>query len=124
MKPAHLIQPTYSSLSTPQAARRLLCLLAFSLVAGVYIGAYSYMRVTLNEEISSRRSYMNEAVFDAQSFFVSRQTLLKGLGLSTVRQPTLAAAETNNVPEEEIHIILGQAHEIWSLWLTDRKRVG
>ncbi|RZA18389.1 MAG: hybrid sensor histidine kinase/response regulator, partial [Proteobacteria bacterium] len=120
MKPAHLIQTTYSSLSTPQAARRLLCLLAFSLVAGVYIGAYSYMRVTLNEEISSRRSYMNEAVFDAQSFFVSRQTLLKGLGLSTVRQPTLAAAETNNVPEEEIHIILGQAHEIWSLWLTRR----
>lgn len=120
MKPAHLIPTLHSSLSTPQAARKLLCLFAFSLVAGVFIGAYSYLRVTLNQEISSRRSYMNEAIFDAQGFFVSRQTLLKGLGLSTVRQPTLAAAETNNVPEEEIHIILGQAHEIWSLWLTRR----
>nr|WP_314877799.1 ATP-binding protein [uncultured Pseudomonas sp.] len=120
MKPAHLIPTLHSSLSTPQAARKLLCLFAFSLVAGVFIGAYSYLRVTLNQEISSRRSYMNEAIFDAQGFFVSRQTLLKGLGLSTVRQPTLAAAETNNVPEEEIHIILGQAHELWSLWLTRR----
>ncbi|WP_411383703.1 ATP-binding protein [Pseudomonas sp. L7] len=120
MRPDHLIPTLHSSLSTPQAARKLLCLFAFSLVAGVFIGAYSYLRVTLNQEISSRRSYMNEAIFDAQGFFVSRQTLLKGLGLSTVRQPTLAAAETNNVPEEEIHIILGQDHEIWSLWLTRR----
>ncbi|AIZ34357.1 ATP-binding protein [Pseudomonas parafulva] len=120
MKLAHLIPTAHSTLSTPQAARKLLRLFAFSLIAGVYIGAYGYLRVTLNQEISSRRSYMNEAIFQAQGFFVSRQTLLKGLGLSTVRQPTLSAAEANNVPEEEIHIILGQRHEIWSLWLTRR----
>lgn len=120
MKLAHLIPTEHSTLSTPQAARKLLRLFAFSLVAGVYIGAYSYLRVTLNQEISSRRSYMNEAVFAAQGFFVSRQTLLKGLGLSTVRQPVLYAPEANNVPEEEIHIILGLDHGIWSLWLTRR----
>ncbi len=120
MKLAHLIPTAHSTLSTPQAARKLLRLFAFSLIAGVYIGAYGYLRVTLSQEISSRRSYMNEAIFQAQGFFVSRQTLLKGLGLSTVRQPTLSAAEANNVPEEEIHIILGQRHEIWSLWLTRR----
>ncbi|QXI35428.1 ATP-binding protein [Pseudomonas promysalinigenes] len=120
MKLDHLIPTARSTLATPKAARKLLHLFAFSLVASVYIGAYSYLRVTLNQEISSRRSYMNEAVFEAQGFFVSRQTLLKGLGLSTVRQPTLAAAQANNVPEEEIHIILGVEHEIWSLWLTRR----
>lgn len=120
MKLAHFLPYAHSSLSTPEAARKLLRLFGFSLVAGVFIGAYGYLRVTLNQEISARRSYMNEAIFDAQSFFVSRQTLLKGLGLSTVRQPSLTQAQANNVPEEEIHLILGQPSEIWSLWLTRR----
>ncbi|MBI6853142.1 response regulator [Pseudomonas cichorii] len=120
MKLTHFIPATNSTLSTPQAARKLLRLFAFTLVAGGYIGAYSYLRVTLNQEISSRRSYMNEAIFDAQGFFVSRQTLLKSLGLSTVRHPASAQENSNNVPEEEVHITLGQAQDIWSIWLTRR----
>ncbi|WP_296269259.1 ATP-binding protein [Pseudomonas sp. UBA6562] len=120
MNVARLLPAAHRNLSTPLTARTLLRLFAFTLVAGVCIGAYSYLRLTLNQEISLHRRYMNEAVFDAQSFFVSRQTLLKSLGLSTVRQPDPVQAKTNNVPEEEVHLRLGNGREIWSLWLTRR----
>lgn len=120
MKLKHFLQPLDSSFSTPKAARKLLRLFALALVLGVYVGAYSYLRAAFNEEISLRRSYMNEAISDAQSFFVSRQTLLKSLGLSTVRHVTAPVGNFNEVPAEEVHISLGEAGNIWSLWLTKR----
>ncbi|MGF6094445.1 ATP-binding protein [Pseudomonas sp. 18175] len=120
MKLKHFLQPLDSSFSTPKAARKLLRLFALALVLGVYVGAYSYLRAAFNEEISLRRSYMNEAISDAQSFFVSRQTLLKSLGLSTVRHLTPPKGNLNEVPAEEVHITLGEAGNIWSLWLTRR----
>ncbi len=120
MKLKHFLQPLDATFSTPKAARKLLRLFALALVLGVYAGAYSYLRAAFSEEISLRRSYMNEAVSDAQSFFVSRQTLLKSLGLSTVRHVTAPVGNLNNVPAEEVHITLGEAGNIWSLWLTRR----
>ncbi|MBY8945198.1 response regulator [Pseudomonas sp. SH10-3B] len=120
MKLKHFLQPLDSTFSTPKAARKLLRLFALALVLGVYAGAYSYLRAAFSEEISLRRSYMNEAISDAQSFFVSRQTLLKSLGLSTVRHVTAPVGNLNNVPAEEVHITLGEAGNIWSLWLTRR----
>ncbi len=120
MKLKHFLQPLDSTFSTPKAARKLLRLFAFALVLGVYVGAYSYLRAAFSEEISLRRSYMNEAISDAQSFFVSRQTLLKSLGLSTVSHKTPPVGNLNEVPAEEVHITLGEAGNIWSLWLTRR----
>ena len=120
MKLKHFLQPLDSSFSTPKAARKLLRLFALALVLGVYAGAYSYLRAAFSEEISLRRSYMNEAVSDAQCFFVSRQTLLKTLGLSTVRHIAPPVGNLNQVPTEEVHITLGEAGNIWSLWLTKR----
>lgn len=120
MKLKHFLQPLDASFSTPKAARKLLRLFALALVLGVYVGAYSYLRATLGEEISLRRGYMNEAISDAQSFFVSRQTLLKSLGLSTVRHMTPPKGNLNEVPAEEVHITLGNAGNVWSLWLTRR----
>ncbi|RMO55273.1 hypothetical protein ALQ29_04730 [Pseudomonas marginalis pv. marginalis] len=120
MKLKHFLQPLDATFSTPKAARKLLRLFALALVLGVYAGAYSYLRAAFSEEISLRRSYMNEAISDAQSFFVSRQTLLKSLGLSTVPHVTPPVGNLNNVPAEEVHITLGEAGNIWSLWLTRR----
>lgn len=120
MKLKHFLQPLDSSFSTPKAARKLLRLFALALVLGLYVAAYSYLRAALNEEISLRRSYMNEAISDAQSFFVSRQTLLKSLGLSTVRHLTPPKSNLNEVPAEEVHITLGEKGNIWSLWMTRR----
>lgn len=119
MKLANLLPAAQWNLSTPIAARNLLRLFAITLVAGFYIGAYGYMRMTLNEEISSRRRYMNEAIFNAQDFFVSRQTLLKSLGLSTVRHAGSSGGEAY-IPGEEVHVFLRQPSGTWSLWLTPR----
>ncbi|MCO8162952.1 ATP-binding protein [Pseudomonas sp. 21LCFQ010] len=120
MKLTHFLPLADSSFSTPEAARKLLRLFALALVVGIYLGAYSYLHAAFNQEISLRRSYMNEAISDAQSFFVSRQTLLKGLGLSTVRHMTTPQGNLNSVPTEEVHISLGEPGNLWSLWLTRR----
>ena len=49
MKLANLLPAAQWNLSTPIAARNLLRLFAITLVAGFYIGAYGYMRMTLNQ---------------------------------------------------------------------------
>ncbi|EXF95612.1 sensor histidine kinase [Pseudomonas fluorescens HK44] len=120
MKLRQFIHPLDPSFSTPKAARKLLHLFAFALVMVFYAGAYSYLSSTLNEEISLRRSYMNAAISDAQSFFISRQTLLKTLGLATVRNVTEPVTSVSAVSGEEVHISLGTGEQNWSLWLTRR----
>ncbi|MBA6061147.1 ATP-binding protein [Pseudomonas juntendi] len=120
MKLANPSPAAHWNLSTPVAARNLLRLFAITLVAGVFIGAYSYMRMTLNEEVSFRRRYMNEAIFKAQDFFISRQTLLRSLGLSTVKHTASSSINEAFIPGEEVHVFLRQPSGTWSLWLTPR----
>lgn len=120
MKLKHFLQPLDSSFSTPKAARKLLHLFAAALVLGLFAGAGSYLRTAFNDEVSLRRSDMNAAISDAQNFFVSRQTLLRSLGLSAVRNVVQPKPNLNEVPTEEVHIALGQGADSWSLWLTKR----
>lgn len=121
MKLSQFIRPLDSSFSTPKAARKLLHLFALALVFGTYAGVYSYLHASLNEEVSQRRSNMNEAISDAQSFFITRQTLLKSVSLAAVRNITQPAANANEIKGEEAHIVLGEGgSNSWSLWLTRR----
>ncbi|WP_350616607.1 ATP-binding protein [Pseudomonas sp. HY7a-MNA-CIBAN-0227] len=121
MKHSPFIRPLDSSFSTPKAARKLLHMFALALVFGTYAGAYSYLHASLDEEISSRRSNMNDAISDAQNFFITRQTLLKSVGLAAVRNITQPLANANEIQGEEAHIILGERDSnTWSLWLTRR----
>ncbi|MFP3517528.1 ATP-binding protein [Pseudomonas sp. SIMBA_077] len=106
--------------STPQAARKLLHLFAAGLIVAVVAGSFIYLRAVFNEEVSLRRSYMNEAVFHAQDFFVSRQTLLKSLVLAAVPEKTGRAPSISVAPEEEVSISLGSDKDHWRLWLTQR----
>lgn len=119
MKLCQFIRPLDASFSTPKAARKLLNLFSIALITGAYAGAGGYLNGTLNDEVSLRRSYMNEAVSYAQNFFVAQQTLLHSLGLSTVRN--VAALNSPKVmPGEEVYIQLGNVGQTWSLWLTHR----
>lgn len=106
--------------STPQAARKLLHLFAYGLIAAACASSFAYLRAVFNEEVSLRRSFMNEAVFNAQDFFVSRQTLLKSLVLATVPDRHGPEAFISVDPEEEMNISLGSNAGRWSLWLTRR----
>jgi len=120
MKLRQALPPLDTSFSTPAAARKLLRLLFIALVLGFYAGVYSYVSATLSQEISLRRSYMNAAIANAQSFFVSRQTLLDTLRLAAVRSTTAPVASANVVAGEEVHVGLGSDKQAWSLWLTRR----
>jgi two-component system capsular synthesis sensor histidine kinase RcsC len=120
MKLRQFIDPLDSSFSTPKAARKLLHLFAIALVLGFYAGIYSYLSARLSEEISLRRSDMNAAISDAQSFFVSRQTQLKSLGLAAVRNVSAPQNSASVMAGEEVHFGLGSGEQSWSLWLTKR----
>lgn len=106
--------------STPQAARKLLHLFASGLIIAVVAGSLIYLRAVFNQEVSQRRSVMNEAVFNAQDFFVSRQTLLKSLVLTSVPDKTGRTPFINVDPDEEKNISVGSETDRWSLWLTQR----
>jgi len=106
--------------STPAAARKLLRLLILALVLGFYAGAYIYLSATLNKEISQRRSYMNAAISDAQSFFVARQTLLKTLQLAAVRNTNAPEVIADAGAGEEMHLGLGSGEQAWKLSLSRR----
>jgi len=108
--------------STPQAARKLLHSFACGLVAAVCAGSFVYLRAVFNEEVSLRRSLMNEAVFNAQDFFISRQTLLKSLVLATVPDKQGPDAFISVDPEDEMSINLGSEAGYLSLWLTRRMK--
>ena len=106
--------------STPQAARKLLHLFASGLIVATIASSFIYLRSVFNQEVSVRRSFMNEAVFNAQDFFVSRQTLLKSLVLATVPDKKGGDAFISVDPQEEMNINLGSEAGHWSLWLTRR----
>ena len=106
--------------STPQATRKLLHLFAFGLIIAVIAGSLIYLRAVFNQEVSQRRTVMNEAVFNAQDFFVSRQTLLKSLLLTAVPDKAVHAPFISVDPEEEKSISVGSETDRWNLWLTQR----
>lgn len=112
----HQISPV---LSTPHAARRLLRIFAWVLLAGILGGVYSFLLFTFNNEISQRRSYMSSAIAEAHTFFTTREALLESLSLSATRQIALSAP----LPKEEIRLLLGApSSKQWSIWLTQRMR--
>ncbi|UCZ85537.1 response regulator [Pseudomonas sp. L5B5] len=116
------INPVFSS---PEAARRLLRVVALILLIGLLGTVYNFLRSTLNNELSQRRSYMSSAIAEAQAFFTTREALLASLSLSAVHKPVAAAG--NALPgsdsTEEIHLRLGPPGEHqWSVWLTQRMR--
>ncbi|QXI40297.1 ATP-binding protein [Pseudomonas xantholysinigenes] len=108
-------------LSNPEAARRLLRLLAFVLSAGILSGAYNFLLFTFNTDISQRRGYMSAAIAEAHTFFTNREALLESLSLSAIRQSAQALILQPLAPNEEVRLQLGdRPGKHWSLWLTQR----
>lgn len=107
-------------LSTPNAARRLLHIFGAVLLVGILSGVYSFLLLTINAEVSRRRSHMSSAIAEAHTFFTTREALLESLSLSAIR------AQKGVVPQvspEEVHLLLGTtAGKQWSIWLTERTR--
>lgn len=103
-------------LSNPEAARRLLRLLAIVLLAGILSGIYNFLMFTFNAEVSRRRGYMSTEIAEAHTFFTNREALLESLSLSAVHHPGSVLVDL--APVDEVHLQLDE----WSLWLTQRMR--
>ncbi|MQA54459.1 ATP-binding protein [Pseudomonas piscis] len=118
----HQINPLFSS---PEAARRLLRVVALIFLIVLLGAVYNFLRSTLNNELSQRRGYMSSAITEAQAFFTTREALLESLSLATVYQPLPITADLtpSNDSSEEIHLRLGShGEQQWGIWLTQRMR--
>ncbi|MGC5698923.1 response regulator [Pseudomonas sp. NFXW11] len=115
------INPLFSS---PEAARRLLRVVALIVLIGMLGAVYNFLRSSVNHELSQRRGYMSSAIAEAQAFFTTREALLESLSLSAVHQSRLASSlDSNSNPAEEVLLQLGAPGEQqWGVWLTRRMR--
>ncbi|EPF1434824.1 TPA: ATP-binding protein [Pseudomonas aeruginosa] len=110
-------------LSDPEAARRLLRLLAIVLSAGILGATYNFLSFTFNTDIARRHGAMSSTIAEAHTFFTNREGLLESLSLAAVRQTDPGANWQPLAPDEEVHLQLGsQPDKRWSLWLTQRMR--
>lgn len=108
-------------LSNPEAARRLLRLLAIVLSAGILGAAYNFLSFTFNTDIARRHGAMSSAIAEAHTFFTNREALLESLSLAAVRQTAPGVDWLPLAPGEEVHLQLGsRPGKRWSLWLTQR----
>lgn len=108
-------------LSNPEASHHLLRLLALVLTTGILGGAYSFVLLSFNTDISQRRGYMSSAIAEAHTFFTNREALLESLTLSAVTRKAANSTETAPTSSEEVHLLLGsKPGKQWSLWLTKR----
>jgi len=120
MKIARIFEPLESSFSTPEAARKFLYLFALVVALTVYGGAYSYLKARFNDEVSLRRGHMNAAIYHMQSFFVSRQMLLKSLVMSSASGMTTPEVALKKNILNENKVGPGKYVRGWSLELTTR----
>ncbi|MCO1624127.1 ATP-binding protein [Pseudomonas putida] len=107
--------------SRPEAARHILRLLVLVLSTGVIGGAYSFLLLSFNTDISQRRGYMSSAIAEAHTFFTNREALLESLSLSAITRTEVASPQPAQTPSEEVHLLLGnKPGKQWSLWLSKR----
>ncbi|WP_350022733.1 ATP-binding protein [Pseudomonas protegens] len=118
----HQINPLFSS---PEAARRLLRVVALIFLVGLFGAVYNFLRSSLHNELSQRQSYMSSAIAEAQAFFTSRSALLESLSLAAVYNPGehISPPSASGVSQEETYLQLGgpQGNQ-WGIWLTLRMR--
>lgn len=134
--PAHTIAgmmaaPSLPDGYTPATARLpmiLLHLLAMALQACILIGTMLSMYWSFSDEVSSYRRRMNAAADRAQIFFDQRETLLRAVASSSVRN-------TDRMPAQHTPWTFGQTGQVnviplmngadsydWALILTRRNR--
>ncbi|WP_175175334.1 ATP-binding protein [Achromobacter pestifer] len=71
--------------TAPRAASLLLHLLAVALLVCIAAGATFYLYWAFNNVVSTYRRHMNAAAYDAQLFFGQRESLLRSISASAIR---------------------------------------
>ncbi|MDN6859330.1 ATP-binding protein [Pseudomonas sp. CAN2814] len=125
MKLKQFLRRQDSSFSTPKAARKLLRLLAWVVIACVFFTLSLFLAASFNSEVSQLRRQMNAAMYDAQSYVGQRESLLEHISRGVTwkaREPLVQWRQLNVPvpPHEQVFVNLGEPGSHWSLALSGR----
>lgn len=125
MKLKQFLRPQDSSFSTPQAARKLLRLLAWVVIACLFFTLSLFIAASFNTEVSQLRRQMNAAMYEAQDYLSQRESLLEHISRGVTwraREPQIQWRQLNVpvAPHEQVFVTLGEPGSDWSLALSGR----
>ncbi|TLX79032.1 response regulator [Pseudomonas nicosulfuronedens] len=125
MKLKQFLRPQDSSFSTPKAARKLLRMLAWVVIACLFFTLSLFLAATVNSEVSQLRRQMNAAMYEAQDYLGQRELLLEHISRGVtwkVREPLVQWRQLGVPvpPHEQVFVTLGEPGSGWSLALSGR----
>ncbi|WP_259753224.1 ATP-binding protein [Pseudomonas sp. GCEP-101] len=125
MKLKQFLRRQDSSFSTPKAARKLLRLLAWVVIACLFFTLGLFLAASFNSEVSQLRRQMNAAMYEAQDYLGQRESLLEHLSRGVTwraREPLLQWRQLSVPvpPHEQVFVTLGEPDSNWSLALSGR----
>jgi len=123
MKLKQFLRRQDSSFSTPKAARKLLRLLAWVVIACLFFTLSLFLAASFNSEVSQLRRQMNAAMYEAQDYLGQRESLLEHISRGVtwkVRQPLVQWRQLSVPvpPHEQVFVTLGEPGSSWSLALS------
>lgn len=125
MKLKQFLRPQDSSFSTPKAARKLLRLLAWVVIACLFFTLSLFLAASFNTEVSQLRRQMNAAMYEAQDYLGQRESLLEHISRGVTwkaHEPVVQWRQLNVpvAPHEQVFVTLGEPRSDWSLALSGR----
>lgn len=125
MKLKQFLRPQDSSFSTPKAARKLLRLLAWVVIACLFFTLSLFIAASFNTEVSQLRRQMNAAMYEAQDYLSQRESLLEHISRGVTwqaREPQVQWRQLSVpvAPHEQVFVTLGEPRSDWSLALSGR----
>lgn len=99
------------SLSTPNAARKLLRLLACSVIVCLVFACSMFFAAVFNHEISQLRRQMNAAMYEAQAYINSRELLLEHISRDVTHSAYTVRADPipRGFHDRQAHFVLGDS---------------
>lgn len=125
MKLKQFLRRQDSSFSTPKAARKLLRLLAWVVIACLFFTLSLFLAASFNSEVSQLRRQMNAAMYEAQDYLGQRESLLEHISRGVTwkaREPLVQWRQLSVPvpPHEQVFVTLGEPGSSWSLALSGR----
>lgn len=125
MKLKQFLRRQDSSFSTPKAARKLLRLLAWVVIACLFFTLSLFLAASFNSEVSQLRRQMNAAMYEAQDYLGQRESLLEHISRGVtwkVHEPLVQWRQLSVPvpPHEQVFVTLGEPGSSWSLALSGR----
>ncbi len=125
MKLKQFLRRQDSSFSTPKAARKLLRLLAWVVIACLFFTLSLFLAASFNSEVSQLRRQMNAAMYEAQDYFSQRESLLEHVSRGVtwkLREPLVQWRQLSVPvpPHVQVFVTLGEPGSSWSLALSGR----